>query len=120
MPSRLHLEIFGPIHALPILHYRLEFADLVRQAVRQVRPDCIAVELPSTLEERFIQAVDRLPQVSVISYESTPSPSSKTAAPKPSICWWNRPTLWRRLPVAPWNRQSRSTWWMLTWTTTRL
>ena len=82
MPSRLHLEIFGPIHALPILHYRLEFAHLVRQAVRQVRPDCIAVELPSTLEERFTQAVGRLPQVSVISYESTPSPSSKTAARK--------------------------------------
>jgi hypothetical protein len=82
MPNRLHLETFGPVHALPILHYRLEFAHLVRQAVRQVRPDCIAVELPSTLEERFTQAVDRLPQVSVISYESTPRLSSKTAASK--------------------------------------
>ena len=76
MQSRLHLEIFGPVHALPILHYRLEFAHLVRQAVREVRPDCIAVELPSTLEERFTQAVRRLPQVSVISYDATPRTST--------------------------------------------
>jgi len=70
MESRLHLEIFGPVHALPILHYRMEYAHLVRQAVQQLRPDCIAVELPSTIEERFTQAVRRLPQVSVISYDS--------------------------------------------------
>ena len=69
MPLCPHLETFGPVHALPILHYRLEFAHLARQAVRHLRPDCIAIELPPTLEERFLQALRRLPQVSVISYE---------------------------------------------------
>ena len=84
MPNRLDLEIFGPIHALPILHYRLEFAHLVRQAIQTVRPDCIAIELPTTLKERFLQAIQRLPQVSVLSYEagSVSSQNKKLGAPQ--------------------------------------
>ncbi|HIJ94581.1 MAG TPA: hypothetical protein HPP94_02360 [Desulfuromonadales bacterium] len=68
MPQRLHLENFGPIHALPILHYRLEFAHLVRMACARVRPDAVAIELPPTLEPLFLRAVRRLPQISVLSY----------------------------------------------------
>jgi hypothetical protein len=68
MPDRLHLEIFGPIHALPILHYRMEFAHLVREAVTSLQPDCIAIELPSTLEVPFLRGVRRLPELSVLSY----------------------------------------------------
>lgn len=70
MPRRLHLERFGAVHALPVLHYRLEFAHLVRLAFRQVRPDAVAIELPATLEEAFRRAVQRLPRVSVIGYRS--------------------------------------------------
>lgn len=69
MPHRLHLDQFGPIHALPVLHYRLEFAHLVREAVHRVKPDCIALELPPTLELPFLRAVARLPEISVIHYE---------------------------------------------------
>jgi hypothetical protein len=69
MPHRLHLETFGPVHALPVLHYTMEFAHLVRQAVERVRPDCIAIELPPTLAARFVQGVRRLPQISVLSYQ---------------------------------------------------
>ena len=69
MPHRLHLEQFGNIHALPILHYRMEFAHLVREAVRAVEPDCIAIELPATLEAPFLRAIERLPQVSVLTYQ---------------------------------------------------
>ncbi len=69
MPERLYLERFGPVHALPMLHYRLEFAQLVRMAVHQVRPDAVAIELPPTLEVPFLRAVRRLPQISVISYQ---------------------------------------------------
>jgi len=68
MPERLHLENFGPIHALPILHYRMEFAHLVREAVASLKPDCIALELPATLEKGFQRAIRRLPELSVISY----------------------------------------------------
>ena len=70
MSQRLHLEIFGPIHALPVLHYRMEFAQLVRMAFNRVRPDAVAIELPATLEIPFLRAVRRLPQISVISYEA--------------------------------------------------
>ncbi len=68
MPQHLHLESFGPIHALPVLHYRMEFAWLVRQALERVRPDCIAIELPSTLEAQFLKGVARLPQISALRY----------------------------------------------------
>ncbi len=69
MPYRLHLEQFGNVHALPVLHYRMEFAHLVRQAVRLVRPDCIAIELPTTLERPFLAGVRRLPEISALTYE---------------------------------------------------
>ena len=69
MPYRIHLELFGNVHALPVLHYRMEFAHLVRQAVRLLKPDCIAIELPSTLERPFLRGINRLPEISVISYE---------------------------------------------------
>ncbi len=80
MPQRPHLETFGPVHALPMLHYRMEFAHLARKAVQQLRPDCIAIELPPTLEERFLQALRRLPQVSVISYEPIARPPAGRSA----------------------------------------
>jgi hypothetical protein len=67
MPHRLYLDTFGPVHALPVLHYRLEFAHLVAAAFRQVRPDAVAIELPVTCEPLFLRAVARLPQISVIS-----------------------------------------------------
>ena len=60
MPKRLYLEQFGPIHALPVLHYRMEFAQLVRMAFQQVRPDAVAIELPPTLETPFLRALQRL------------------------------------------------------------
>lgn len=82
MPNQLHLETFGPVHALPILHYRMEFAHLVRQAVQQLRPDCIAIELPPTLEERFLQAIARLPQVSVLSYDTAPAHAKTVPLPE--------------------------------------
>jgi len=75
MPHRLHLETFGNVHALPILHYRLEFAHLVRQAVERVKPDCIAIELPATLERNFLQGIRRLPEISVLAYEVSAPPA---------------------------------------------
>lgn len=79
MPHKLHLEKFGNIHALPILHYRMEFASLARQAADELEPDCIAVELPATLEAAFLKGVKRLPQISVVMFEVA-SPSKKREA----------------------------------------
>jgi hypothetical protein len=72
MPKRLYLERFGPVHALPVLHYRMEFAQLVRMAFEEVRPQAVAVELPPTLSEPFLRALSRLPRISVISYRLDP------------------------------------------------
>ncbi|NVN89119.1 MAG: hypothetical protein HXX11_00830 [Desulfuromonadales bacterium] len=72
MPKRLFLEQFGPVHALPILHYRMEFAQLVRMAFEKVRPQAVAVELPATLQTPFLRAIERLPHISVISYRIDP------------------------------------------------
>jgi hypothetical protein len=75
MPHRLHLEQFGPVHALPILHYKMEFAHLVREAVARLKPDCICIELPPTLETQFLRGIGRLPEMSVLSYETKPGRS---------------------------------------------
>ena len=67
-PDRLHLESFGNVHALPVLHYRMEFAHLVREAFAALKPDCVAIELPQTLESVFLRGVRRLPELSVLAY----------------------------------------------------
>ncbi len=89
MPHRIHLEQFGNVHALPVLHYRMEFAHLVRQAVRMLKPDCIAIELPSTLGKTFLRGIKRLPEVSVLSYEISAAAllKGKTADDIPSTIY---------------------------------
>ena len=72
MPQRLYLEQFGPVWALPVLHYRMEFAQLARMAFERVRPEAVAIELPPTLRAPFLRAVRRLPRISVISYRIDP------------------------------------------------
>lgn len=52
----------------PVVHYRMEFAWAVRRAILERRPATVAVDLPRTLEEAFLRAVDRLPRLSVLMY----------------------------------------------------
>jgi hypothetical protein len=47
---------------------KLEFARAVRQIILEERPKVVAVELPATLENAYLQAIKRLPQMSVILY----------------------------------------------------
>ena len=61
----------GPIHVMPVLHERVEFADAARLALEALRPDLVAVELPASLEAHILMAVERLPQASVLLYESS-------------------------------------------------
>lgn len=53
---------------MPIVHNRLEFALEVRRRFETVRPDCVAVEYPPTLRRVVLDAVARLPYLSVIHY----------------------------------------------------
>lgn len=56
----------GPIYALPIIHYNMEMASQVKLACDQLQPDCIAVELPESLQSYMLHAAARLPDLSVV------------------------------------------------------
>lgn len=60
---------FKNIFAIPSFHQRLEFAIEVRKAFFEFKPDVIAVELPRTLKIRIVEAVMRLPFISVVVYK---------------------------------------------------
>lgn len=54
------------IRAVPILHYTMEMAQFVRQAFEEFKPDAVAVELPETMQQLFLHAAMRLPDISII------------------------------------------------------
>lgn len=56
----------GSIFAIPVIHYKMEFASRVFLAFQQIRPDCVAVELPETIQTESLHAAARLPDISVI------------------------------------------------------
>ncbi len=58
------------LFVVPVLHERLESADAVRRALATVSPDAVAVEIPSSLQTFWTRAVDRLPAISVLLYET--------------------------------------------------
>jgi hypothetical protein len=58
----------GRFTYFPVAPGRLEFAIEVRHAILRQRPRVVAVELPATLQESWMTAVERLPQMSVIFY----------------------------------------------------
>jgi hypothetical protein len=68
--SELFPFVVEGVHVLPVLHESMEFAAVVRQAVGRLRPDVVAVEMPSSLGSAWLRAVDRLPAVSVLLYET--------------------------------------------------
>ncbi len=58
----------GNITYFPVAPGRMEFALEVRRAILRDVPDVVAVELPWWLEKRFMEAIKRLPQISVLVY----------------------------------------------------
>jgi hypothetical protein len=58
----------GNITYFPVIPGRLEFAIEVRRAILTARPKIVAVELPGALEDVYLQALARLPELSVILY----------------------------------------------------
>jgi hypothetical protein len=68
--SELFPFIVQGVHILPVLHESLEFAACVRRAADRLQPEVVAVEIPSSLEKVWLRAVDRLPEVSVLLYET--------------------------------------------------
>ncbi|MBV8730847.1 MAG: hypothetical protein JO336_13665 [Acidobacteriia bacterium] len=58
----------GRFTYFPVVPGRLEFAVELRQALVRARPGVVAVELPSTLRQTWMRAVERLPEISLILY----------------------------------------------------
>ncbi len=58
----------GRFTYFPVVPGRLEFAVEVREALLARRPQVVALELPVTLGDAYLRAVERLPEISVIFY----------------------------------------------------
>lgn len=58
----------GRFTYFPVVPGRLEFAIAVRELILRDRPQVVALELPATLQEAWLRAVIRLPEISVIFY----------------------------------------------------
>lgn len=91
------VETVGRVSLLPVLHGRVEFCRAVRQAVRSVSPEVIALELPRGLEEPFKAAVARFPQLSFLTQAEFSESGAESAA-----------GLWRIEPTDPFCEAVRS------------
>jgi hypothetical protein len=58
----------GNFTYFPVIPGRLEFAVEVRRAILRDRPQIVAVELPGSLEDVYLQTLARLPEMTVILY----------------------------------------------------
>ena len=58
----------GRFRYFPVAPGRLEFALEVRRTILRDRPQVVALELPATLQGAWMQAVERLPEMSLIFY----------------------------------------------------
>jgi hypothetical protein len=58
----------GRFTYFPVVPGKLEFAIEVRRAMLRDKPQVVAVELPTTLRDAYLRAVERLPEMSVILY----------------------------------------------------
>lgn len=60
------VEQVGSVSLLPVLHGKLEFARVVQDAITDLSPDMVALELPAGMEEVYSKAVARFPFLSFI------------------------------------------------------
>jgi hypothetical protein len=58
----------GNFTYFPVVPGRVEFAAALRRMILRERPKIVAVELPGSLEDAYLQALARLPEISVILY----------------------------------------------------
>lgn len=69
-------DSLGEVIFAPILHGSLPFALGVREIFFRERPDCVAVELPDTLDEPVRRAMRRMPLISVLHYKEASGESA--------------------------------------------
>lgn len=60
----------GNVYALPVLHTNMELAALACKLFHDLKPACVAVELPENMTLQFMHGCSRLPDISVVSATS--------------------------------------------------
>ncbi|MHA1368400.1 MAG: hypothetical protein ACTSWN_12615 [Promethearchaeota archaeon] len=63
--------IYENMLVIPVYHSRLVFSKLVLEEFLRYKPECVAVELPGDLKDKVIEAIKRLPYLSIIGYRNT-------------------------------------------------
>lgn len=94
--ERYWVEQVDGVSLLPVLHHKAEFARPVREAITEISPDYVAVELPQGLEEIYLSAVERLPALSYITKGELDSPAGEGVS------------LWKVEPTDPFCEAVRS------------
>jgi len=89
----------GSLYAIPILHYNLEFASHVHLAIQSLKPDCIAVELPESMQDTLLHGASRLPDISVVVAFSDESPLYYLVEPSEPCFEALRSALERHIPA---------------------
>jgi hypothetical protein len=56
----------GHLYAIPVIHYNMEMAAQVKIAFDTLKPGCVAVELPETMQTKMLHAASRLPDISLV------------------------------------------------------
>lgn len=54
------------LYIIPAIHYNMEIASQVKMAFDTLKPDCVAVEFPETMQTQILHAASRLPDISII------------------------------------------------------
>lgn len=60
----------GNVYALPVIHYNMETAAEACKQFHALKPSCVAVELPETMQLPLLHAASRLPSLSIASRET--------------------------------------------------
>ncbi|MEN6603826.1 MAG: hypothetical protein ABFD86_15555 [Bryobacteraceae bacterium] len=71
----------GRFRYFPVAPGRLEFAIELRRAILEMQPAVVAVELPTSLEGIYRDAVARLPEMSVVVYPDATDPERAVYVP---------------------------------------
>lgn len=58
----------GRFRYFPVVPGRMEFSIALRRLILETKPQIVAVELPGMLEQAYLRAVGRLPEMSVVLY----------------------------------------------------
>ncbi|MBD3193533.1 MAG: hypothetical protein GF317_00655 [Candidatus Lokiarchaeota archaeon] len=79
--NKKHYIKFRNIFVIPTFHSRLEFSKITRDLIFKHYPSVIAVELPNNLKAQVLEAIERLPYLSLIGYADSIKPKEMNFIP---------------------------------------